>query len=246
MKNVATTNRLSQLLCAWSAVATMVFMFLGLWLAGFLPDAIKPALTADQVAALYRDNTLGIRIGGILVVGAAGLYLAFTAGLSAQMRRIENTIAPVLSYAQLAAGTATSFLFLIPGMFWTIAAFRPERSPELTQALSDVAFLFFLMPYSIAALQDLVVGIAILSDKRESPVFPRWVGYWSLWVAIGFMPAGLAGSFKSGPFAWNGLFVWWIPLFIFSVWLISLTIYLIKAINRQASEEGQSQSNGDS
>lgn len=230
-------NKTIQIVFSWCGIGTMVVMFAGLWPAGFLPVALSADLSAAELAAIFHENVNGIRFGGILVVGAAGLFAMYVAAIAAQLRRMEGGMSPVLTYAQLAAGTATVFLFLIPGMLWTIAAFRPERSPELTQALADIGFLFFLMPYSIAAVQDLVIGLAILSDKREKPIFPRWVGYLNLWVAIGFMPAGLAGSFKTGVFAWTGLFVWWIPLFIFSVWCIAMTVYLVKAIKLQAIEE---------
>lgn len=231
-------NRAIQLFFAWCGIATIVVTGIGFWPAGFLPGGIEPGLTADQIAAMYRENTMGIRFAGVCTVGGAGLYLAFTAAVSAQLRRIDSGVSPVLAYAQLAAGTATSFLFLIPGMFLTIAAFRPERAPEITQALNDVAFLFFLMPYSIAALQDLATGICILSDKRKNPILPRWAGFLSLWVFVGFLPAALCGFFKTGPFAWNGLFVWWIPIGIFTAWCIGLNLCLVKAINRQAAEEG--------
>lgn len=232
-------NKSMQLFCAWCGTATLIITGLGFWPAGFLPAGIAPGLTADQVAEMYRSNTLGIRIAGVCTVGGAGLYLMFVAGISAQLRRIETGSSPVLTYANSVVGTMVGFLFFIPGMFLTIAAFRPDRAPEITQALNDVAFLFFLMPY-IALFQDLAVGVAILSDKRKEPILPRWVGFLSLWVVVGFVPAAMCSFFKVGPFAWNGLFVWWIPIGIFVAWCVSMTYCLIKAINRQAAEEGWS------
>ena len=48
--------------------------------------------------------------------------------------------------------------------------------------------------------------------------------------AIAFMP-------RTGPFAWNGLLVFWSPLSLFGAW-ISVTAYLLlKAIRRQREEE---------
>lgn len=225
-------NRLAQLIFAWCGVATILITGIGFWPAGLLPAGIEPGLTAEQIATMYRENTTGLRIAAFCTVGGAGTYLAFSAAIAAQLWRIESGAAPVLTFAQLAAGTATSFLFLIPGMFLAIAAFRPERAAEVTQALNDVAFLFFLMPYSIAMVQDLAAGLAILSDRRETPIFPRWLGFLSLWVFVGFAPAGLCAFFKIGPFAWNGLFVWWIPIGIFVAWCFAFTWGLIRAANR--------------
>lgn len=230
-------NKAMQLFCAWCGIATLVITGLGFWPAGFLPAGIEPGLTADQVAELYRSNTLGIRIAGLCAVGGAGFYFMFTAGIAAQLRRIETGSSPVMTYANMTVGTMVGFLFFIPGMFLTIAAFRPERAPEITQALNDVAFLFFLNPY-IALFQDLAVGVAILSDKRKEPILPRWVGFLSLWVVVGFVPAAMCSFFKTGPFAWNGLFVWWIPIGIFVAWCVALSLCLVKAVKRQAAEEG--------
>jgi hypothetical protein len=236
------SNRISQMVAAWCGFGTMAVMFLGLWPAGFLPLPPPPSLSAAEIAEIYRSHTMGIRFGGMLTVGASGLFLMFSAQVSATLRRhVEAGVTPIWSTVQLAAGTATSFLFLIPGMFWTIAAFHPERSPEITQALSDVGFLFFLMPFFPAAIQDLAIGFAILGDRSKNPAFPRWVGWQSLWVFFLFLPAGLAGTFKRGPFAWNGLFVWWIPLAIFAAWCTILTIYLVKAINRETAARADSQ-----
>ncbi len=236
------SNRVSQIVAAWCGFGTMAVMFLGLWPAGFLPLPPSPGLSAAEIAAVYRNNTMGIRFGGILTVGASGLFLMYSAQVSATLRRqVEAGVTPIWSTVQLAAGTATSFLFLVPGMFWTIAAFHPERPPEVTQALSDVGFLFFLMPFFPAAIQDLAIGLAILGDRSKTPAFPRWVGWLNLWVFFLFLPAGLAGTFKRGPFAWDGLFVWWIPLGIFSIWCTAMTRYLVKAINREAAEHAGTQ-----
>jgi len=51
-----------------------------------------------------------------------------------------------------------------------------------------------------------------------------------------FTPAIILPFFKSGPFAWNGLFVFWIPATVFvSLFVVNATC-LIKAINSEARE----------
>jgi hypothetical protein len=67
--------------------------------------------------------------------------------------------------------------------------------------------------------------------------FPRWFCFVSIWVAVLVLPGGLAVFFKSGPFAWNGLFAFWIPVCVFTVYFASLVPLLFKAIARLETEE---------
>jgi len=36
--------------------------------------------------------------------------------------------------------------------------------------------------------------------------------------------------FKHGPFAWNGVLAWWIPLTMFFIWFVVMTVLLLRAI----------------
>jgi hypothetical protein len=62
------------------------------------------------------------------------------------------------------------------------------------------------------------LGLAILRDDSEQLVFPRWIAYFNFWVAILSLPGVLIPLFKIGPFAWNGLLAFWVPLVTFGVW----------------------------
>jgi hypothetical protein len=44
---------------------------------------------------------------------------------------------------------------------------------------------------------------------------------------------GASGVIKNGPFAWNGLFPFYLPIAVYSVWLVSICITLFGAIKRQ-------------
>ena len=61
-------------------------------------------------------------------------------------------------------------------------------------------------------------------------MFPRWVGYFNIWMALLFTPANILVLFKTGPFAWDGFFIWWIPFTAFLLWFPTNTIYLFKAV----------------
>lgn len=209
-------------------------MFVGLWpAAGFFPPHL-PSASAEEIAAIYQRDAFGIRLGMIVILVAGALFAPFVASIAAQMRRIEHRVTPVLSYTQLVAGTAGVLLFIIPAMIWTVAAYRPERSPEITQTLNDIGWMFFVMPFVLAFVQNLALGFAVISDKRPRPVFPRWLGYFNFWIALLFVPGCLITFFKTGPFAWNGVIAFWVPAAIFGPWFFIVATYVIKAARQQA------------
>jgi hypothetical protein len=49
-------------------------------------------------------------------------------------------------------------------------------------------------------------------------------------------PAGIVPLFKSGPFAWSGIFGFWVPLTVFCIWVSSITWLLVAAVNRDTDE----------
>jgi hypothetical protein len=227
-------NSRSQLLCAWSGVVFIALFTLGYWpLAHFLPPP-SPRADAAIIAAAYQQHTLQIRFGTLITLGASGLMFPFVAAIAIQMRRMEGAD-PVLAYAQLASGTAGALFFIIPSVIWTIAAFRPERDPQLILLLSDMGWLLFLMPFASFVIQALCIGVCILGDTSAQPVFPRWTGFFNFWVAVLVLPGGIITFFKAGPFAWDGLFGFWIPLVIFFAWYLVLFVYLRAGIIRQSS-----------
>ena len=225
-------NARSQIVSAWCGILCPLIFFGGLYFAGFFPP-LPPSLGAEETAAFYQDNTIAIRIGALIMMISSALFIPFTAVLSAQIRRMEHRLTPVLSYTQLAAGALVVILFFLPALFWTIAAFRPDRPAAVTQALNDMAWICLLMPFMLAAAQNLAIAFAILNDKRAEPVFPRWVGFLNIWIALMLAPGGLITFFKLGPFAWNGLLGFWVPVCGFGPWFFVLGYYLIKAARRQ-------------
>jgi hypothetical protein len=127
--------------------------------------------------------------------------------------------------------------FIVSLILWQAATFRPERSPEIVQTLNDVAWMLFVCIASTPILQALVMGAAVLGDRRARPIFPRWAGYFDFWVALLFLPGSISVFFKDGPFAWNGLLTWYLPLTVFTAWIIVNTVLTLRAITRAEREE---------
>jgi hypothetical protein len=75
--------------------------------------------------------------------------------------------------------------------------------------------------------------VAAFCDRSDNPIFPRWLGWASLWMAIAIIPDQLLFFFKTGPFAWNGLFGIWLLIVWFSGFFIVNFIPLRQAILRE-------------
>ena len=224
-------RRCNLLACIWSGPLFALLFFSG-WglMAGFLPPP-EPTATAQQIGELYRSNAGSIRLGMMLVMSSGGFFAPWIAVTYVLMRRIEGNDFPVLSMTQALAGTYGIVTIIIPSMIWTTAAFRPERDIELIMLLNDLGWLNLTMIYSPAFVQTIAIGLIILQDRRALPLFPRWLGYFNIWVAVLYLPAILISSFKSGPFAWNGILSFWIPAIAFLVWFIVLARYMIIAVD---------------
>ena len=227
-------NTRSQLLCAWSGFVFALLFTLGFWpLAQFMPPP-SPNLSAADVAAMYQAHTTQFRCGVVVMMVSAGLILPFVTAISVQMERMEG--APgILSKLQLVSGAVGVIFFIVPCLAWGMASFRPDRAADLILLLSDLGWISFLFAIATFIVQNLAIGFAILGDKNASPAYPRWMGYFTVWTAVLFLPGGMLLFFKTGPFAWNGLFVFWIPFVVFFVWYLLMFVYLRKAIIDQAA-----------
>jgi hypothetical protein len=225
-----------QWLCLWSG-PVFLFMFLaGFWvLAGFVPP-LAPSLTPAAVAALFTHNARMIRFGLIVAMTASALLVPWAAVISAQMTRMQG-IGRALPYTQLGAGAAGAVLFINPCLIWCAATYRADRNPELTYLLNDLGWLFFVMPFALGALQGISLAAAIFWDTAPNPILPRWVAYYNLWIAVGIVPGSIAVFFKTGPFAWNGIFPFWLPVCLFASLFCVMFVALAAAIKRQTRDE---------
>ena len=233
-------KRYLELGCAYGGMVFAVLFGIGfVGLAHFVPP-LDPNATAEQTAAVFRDNTNGIRTGLLLSYIGCVFYLAFGASINAETQRIVS-VPTVLLKLQSAAFSASILLIAGPIMVWLAAAFRPEsnQSAELVQALNDFGWISFLFGWVPFVTWYMATGAAILCDTQGNDrVYPRWSGYLSLALGLGQTSASLLIYFKTGPFAWNGLFSWWLPATEFFLWFIVITVLTVKAINKRYRAAG--------
>jgi hypothetical protein len=230
-------DRRIQLLCAWCGPAFLVLLLVGFWFIGGLIPPPSAADGAAQIAAFYRDNADQLRAGMLVALFAAPLLIPFLVLLSMQLKRSDPRLAP-LAYTQLALGVVSMLEVLLPVMLIGVAAFRPDRAPDSTLLLNDTAFTIFLWGVSAPVLEWTAIGLAILWDRSERPLFPRWLGYFDLSVA-GILALGAPTLFvKRGAFGWDGALALWAVLVAFGLWIAVTFVALLRAIDRKPGEEG--------
>jgi len=214
----------------WSAVIFSLCIGIGLVLiVGWVPPT-PPTATAGEIYQLYQADYFRIRTAMIFIMLGAGFIIPFTSAVSVLIARVEGGFG-TLSATALVSGFAIALLTFFPAVVWLVAAFRPERNPELLYLLNDASWLMFVGALFITYPFFIVLAIACFAESGEVRVFQRWFGYFNAWIAISFLPGQLLFFVKTGPFAWNGLLAFYLPFGAFFLWLVPTVRYLWKAAN---------------
>ena len=201
---------------------------------GFFPP-MSPELTAEQVADFYARNAAMIRFSMITFNLCAIMLVPFFMTIVVQIKRMALP-SQLLAYCYLCGIAGGATLFAIADIFWLIAAFRPDRNPQLIQLLNDMAWLIFTAPVGMVVVANLCLALAVFLDARVAPIFPRWVAYVNIATAVAMTPAACAVIFRTGPLAWDGAVSFWLRIGAFALNIAVMFVVLRAAINRQASE----------
>jgi hypothetical protein len=205
------------------------------FLVRFIPPP-SPMKSPEQVVRMFKQHIFEIRFGLVITLFACALLVPFSAVIQQQMRRIPAARSALAS-TQMASAALLSLEFILPLMIWQTAAYRLDRtSAEIIRMLNDMGWIMFVGVISSACVQFASIGIAILVDERPTPVFPRWAGYFNLWITLLVSPAGIIVFFKHGPFAWNGLLSFFLPLAAFAAWIAVTVVLLLRAIEQEDAE----------
>ena len=226
-----------EVLLLWTLVVLGV-----VWLSAFLlfpgfVHPMSPTLSAEQVAAFYRDpeNLPRIRYSMIVFNWFAVGLIPILALIALQIRRMAHRT-PIFSYAMIACAAGGPTIFLMANLFWLLAAFRPERDPQLTLLLNDLAWVTFSSQVGFLIAQSVILALAIYLDRHERPVFRRWVAHFNLVVAALLTPAAFVGAALTGPIAWDGLLTFWVRNISVGAWIVVMAVVLGRAIQRQRAE----------
>jgi hypothetical protein len=238
---VRTGRRIDGELILLGALPLVALIWLSAFLLfpGFTPP-MSPTMTADQVAEFYRDpdNLPRIRYSMILFNWFCVALIPILTLLVMQVRRMAHRT-PILSYAVLGCIAGGPTLFLIANVCWLLAAYRPDRAPELTQMFNDLAWITFTSQVPFLIAQSVLLALAVYFDDQPHPVFPRWIGHFNLVVAAALFPAAFTALAFEGPVAWDGALSFWLKNTAITLWIIVMSVLLGVAIQRERAEHGQ-------
>jgi hypothetical protein len=228
-----------ELLILWTVPVLVLIWGLAFVLFPGFVQPMSPTMSAEEVAAFYRDpdNLPRIRYS-MIVFNWFGVGLVPVLALIAmQMRRMAHRT-PILTYCVIGCIAGGPVLFLLANLFWLLAAFRPERPAELTQLFNDMAWVTFTSQVGFLVAQSLFLALAIYLDRQARPVFKPWVGHFNIVIALALIPASFAGlSLEVGFLAWDGLLAFWIKNAAIALWIVVMGMVLGQAIFRRRAEE---------
>jgi hypothetical protein len=231
----------SQTILIWWAL-----IFAGIYGAAlvFLLDMVpppSPTLSANAIAHWYAARHTQIRIGAVIAGWTSAFMVPISIVVGVQMARQEGR-GKVWSITTIVSGTLMSIFLVLPPLFWGVAAFTPHRDPQVTSIMHELGMLTLTTTdqYYVFMWVAVVVICFIPTAVKHSP-FPRWFGYLSAWIAVMFEAGAFAFLPRTGPFAWNGLLVFWFPLVLFGVWIGVMSYLLLTNIKRQRLDVSDAQ-----
>jgi hypothetical protein len=199
----------------------------------------NPAWSAEQVAAWYADNQGKIKWGAVIAGWAGAFMMPILAVFAVQMARVEGGW-KIWSALSLVSGALMSLFLALPPLFWGVAAYTaPRKDPEVTTLMHELGTLTLTTTDQYYIF--MWVGVTVLALRPATQLvknnpFPRWWGYLSVWITIMFEAGAVAFVPRSGPFAWNGLLVFWSPLSLFGVWISIQSWLVFRALRAQAAD----------
>jgi hypothetical protein len=226
------SKRSQQALLWWGIGFTALYVLSVAVFIGVVPPQ-PPNWSAERVAEYYSDHQGRILLGAVLASFSGAFMVPLGVVAAFQSARLEPG-RPVWSVFMAVGGTFTSIFLVIPTVCFGVAAYRPDRDPDVTALMHDAAYLALFSTVQFYIFFGVSIAIACLrgEDAADSP-FPRIFGYFTIWCTFMFEIGGVCFLAKHGPFAWNGLFIFWIPFFFFFTWLTMLCVLLHRALAAQ-------------
>ncbi|WP_336157896.1 hypothetical protein [Amycolatopsis sp. VC5-11] len=221
----------------WSGPLSLAPFVAALVLLARMVPPPRPSWSAERIAEVYAGNQTGILVAAFVAIVSIALWANWAGVVIAECRSVE-TSSPFLTYTLTIFASAMFLITLSCPVLLGFGAYRAgEVPPEITRLINDAFWFAAEYPYSPFAAFMVVLAIVVFSDKRDTPVFPRWVGYFCLWCALLMFPGGMLAFFKTGPFAYDGLLAFYVLAGAYTTFTIALSVVMHKQMNRDAARE---------
>jgi hypothetical protein len=232
---MAISERSQRFLLWWGIVFAMVYGFAIVFLLDMVPPP-DATLSEEEIGQFYSSNHDSIRLGAVIAGWTSAYMVPIFAVITIQMLRVEKG-RPIWSILTAMGGAMMSIFLVLPPLFWGVAAYTQDRSPDVTALMHELGVLTLTTTdqYYIFAWIGIVVVCFIPTTVKHSP-FSRRYGYFTAWTAFMFEAGAIAFIPRTGPFAWDGLLVFWSPLSLFSVWIAVTCFLIFKSIRAQRDE----------
>ena len=186
--------------------------------------------------AWYQENTNQLKLGLVFMTLAYGCMCCWGVAMACQTRRKEGAF-PVWTYLQLTCMAAGTAMIVLMGAVWAAAAFRADGCSDTNpcvitdpvermayahdiQMMHDFGWMILLGTWMPFTFWCAALGLSILLDRSDTPAYPRWSGYMSIFVGIAFIPGSGVWFFFEGAMGWNGLIGMYIPFIVFGYWVL--------------------------
>ncbi len=228
--------KVQRLLVWWAVGFAAIFGFAMCFLFRMVPPP-SAAMSSEETQTWYLAHDTEILIGATIAAWTSAFLVPLFVVIGAQIRRHETGY-PAWSVVTVISGALSSIPLVLPPIAWAAAAYSPERHPDATTVMHQFGMMwltttdqFFI--YAWVA----IIAISLHPRPAKYSPFPRWYGYLNIWVAAIFEIAPLCFNVKTGPFSWNGLFIFWSPFSVFTVWFAVTVYLLLGALKQQGTEE---------
>tara|TARA_R110000787_G_scaffold25236_10_gene70991 strand:- start:3748 stop:4464 length:717 start_codon:yes stop_codon:yes gene_type:complete len=218
--------------CAWIFSLLVIVGWLGI--GGFY--APFPAdLGIDATKEWYTETNRWPTIIGCSILYFACIFLVPSSVQFGIMLSKQEGRWPLWSITVSVAGIFISLIIFLNACAWIVTAYRPETGADVIQSWNDWAWFAFLLGWCYLALEMIAAGVAELMDERETPMVPRWFTWFTFAGAFAEVTAMGPAFFKSGPFAYNGLFGFYMPMIIWGIYLNGTAYFMYRELNREAA-----------
>lgn len=194
----------------------------------------RPDTDPGYIAEFFDTHSLTIKIGFavlLLIVGGAGVSNGIVVY---HMKRMSaGSVGAYIYLAGMAVGALPGCLLV--AFCFLVAVFREDRDPELLALLYDLGLLSYVGSLGCFVTAYFGFALAIFYDRNE--IFPKWLGYVTIWQIVTEVLATPVFVSTAGPFAWNGSISFWMGTVVFGFWLMCVITFLRKAGQMQPADE---------